>query len=94
MPFMDDFYGNVRVNRRRQGGLCAHATTSIAVDSSNATSSAIVQTCVRERSEAAKNAGYYFRSQGLQSLAIEAAEAWNGYTGESGRIGDFPTRPR
>jgi 5-methyltetrahydrofolate--homocysteine methyltransferase len=30
---------------------------------------------VRERSEAAKNAGYYFRSHGLQSLAIEAAEA-------------------
>jgi 5-methyltetrahydrofolate--homocysteine methyltransferase len=30
---------------------------------------------VRERSEAAKNAGYYFRSHGLQSLAIETAEA-------------------
>ena len=30
---------------------------------------------VRKRSEAAKNAGYYFRSHGLQSLAIEAAEA-------------------
>jgi 5-methyltetrahydrofolate--homocysteine methyltransferase len=30
---------------------------------------------VRERTEAAKNAGYYFRSHGLQSLAIEAAEA-------------------
>ena len=30
---------------------------------------------VRERSEAAKNAGYYFRPHGLQSLAIEAAEA-------------------
>jgi 5-methyltetrahydrofolate--homocysteine methyltransferase len=30
---------------------------------------------IRERSEAAKNAGYYFRSHGLQSLAIEAAEA-------------------
>jgi len=30
---------------------------------------------VREQSEAAKNAGYYFRSHGLQSLAIETAEA-------------------
>jgi 5-methyltetrahydrofolate--homocysteine methyltransferase len=30
---------------------------------------------IRERSEAAKNAGYYFRSHGLQSLAIETAEA-------------------
>ncbi len=30
---------------------------------------------VRERSEATKNAGYYFRSHGLQSLAIETAEA-------------------
>jgi len=30
---------------------------------------------VRERSEAAKNAGYYFQSHGLQSLAIETAEA-------------------
>jgi 5-methyltetrahydrofolate--homocysteine methyltransferase len=30
---------------------------------------------VRARSEAAKNAGYYFRSHGLQSLAIETAEA-------------------
>jgi 5-methyltetrahydrofolate--homocysteine methyltransferase len=30
---------------------------------------------VRERSEAAKDAGYYFRSHGLQSLAIETAEA-------------------
>jgi len=30
---------------------------------------------VRERSEAAKNAGYYFKSHGLQSLAIETAEA-------------------
>ena len=30
---------------------------------------------VRERSEAAKNAGYYFKSHGLQALAIETAEA-------------------
>jgi 5-methyltetrahydrofolate--homocysteine methyltransferase len=30
---------------------------------------------VRERSEAAKNAGYYFQSHGLQALAIETAEA-------------------
>ena len=30
---------------------------------------------VRQRSEEAKNAGYYFRSHGLQSLAIETAEA-------------------
>src|SRR5215471_8326705 len=30
---------------------------------------------VRDRSEAAKNAGYYFRSHGLQALAIESAEA-------------------
>src|SRR6059058_1428996 len=30
---------------------------------------------VRERSEAAKNSGYYFRSHGLQALAIETAEA-------------------
>ncbi len=30
---------------------------------------------VRERSEAAKKAGYYFRSRGPQSLAIETAEA-------------------
>jgi 5-methyltetrahydrofolate--homocysteine methyltransferase len=30
---------------------------------------------VRERSEKAKNDGYYFRSHGLQSLAIETAEA-------------------
>jgi len=30
---------------------------------------------VREKSEAAKNAGYYFRSHGLQALAIETAEA-------------------
>jgi 5-methyltetrahydrofolate--homocysteine methyltransferase len=30
---------------------------------------------VRERSEKAKNEGYYFRSHGLQSLAIETAEA-------------------
>jgi len=30
---------------------------------------------IRERSETAKNAGYYFRSHGLQSLAIETAEA-------------------
>jgi len=30
---------------------------------------------VRERAEAAKNAGYYFLSHGLQALAIESAEA-------------------
>jgi 5-methyltetrahydrofolate--homocysteine methyltransferase len=30
---------------------------------------------VRERSEKAKNEGYYFKSHGLQSLAIETAEA-------------------
>ena len=30
---------------------------------------------VRERSEAAKYAGYYFKSHGLQALAIESAEA-------------------
>jgi len=30
---------------------------------------------VRERAEAAKNAGYYFLSHGLQALAIETAEA-------------------
>jgi 5-methyltetrahydrofolate--homocysteine methyltransferase len=30
---------------------------------------------VRERSEKAKNEGYYFKSHGLQALAIEAAEA-------------------
>src|SRR5579862_7747219 len=30
---------------------------------------------VRERSEAAKSAGYYLRSHGLQALAIESAEA-------------------
>src|SRR5215470_2444575 len=30
---------------------------------------------VRERSETAKNSGYYFRSHGLQALAIETAEA-------------------
>ena len=30
---------------------------------------------VRERSEKAKNDGYYFKSHGLQALAIEAAEA-------------------
>jgi 5-methyltetrahydrofolate--homocysteine methyltransferase len=30
---------------------------------------------VRERSEKAKNEGYYFRSHGLQALAIETAEA-------------------
>jgi len=30
---------------------------------------------VRERSEAAKDAGYYLRSHGLQALAIETAEA-------------------
>jgi 5-methyltetrahydrofolate--homocysteine methyltransferase len=30
---------------------------------------------VRERSEKAKNAGYYFKSHGLQALAIETAEA-------------------
>jgi 5-methyltetrahydrofolate--homocysteine methyltransferase len=30
---------------------------------------------VRERSEEAKNAGYYFKSHGLQALAIETAEA-------------------
>ena len=30
---------------------------------------------VRERSEAAKEAGYYFKSHGLQALAIETAEA-------------------
>lgn len=30
---------------------------------------------VRERAEAAKNAGYYFKSHGLQALAIETAEA-------------------
>lgn len=30
---------------------------------------------VRERAEAAKNAGYYFMSHGLQALAIESAEA-------------------
>jgi 5-methyltetrahydrofolate--homocysteine methyltransferase len=30
---------------------------------------------VRERAETAKNAGYYFRSHGLQALAIETAEA-------------------
>lgn len=30
---------------------------------------------VRERSETAKNAGYYFKSHGLQALAIETAEA-------------------
>jgi 5-methyltetrahydrofolate--homocysteine methyltransferase len=31
---------------------------------------------VRERSEAAKNAGCYFRSHGLQALAIETAEGF------------------
>jgi len=30
---------------------------------------------VRERSEGAKNEGYYFKSHGLQALAIESAEA-------------------
>ena len=30
---------------------------------------------VRERSEKAKNEGYYFKSHGLQALAIETAEA-------------------
>ena len=30
---------------------------------------------VRERSEKAKNDGYYFKSHGLQALAIETAEA-------------------
>ena len=30
---------------------------------------------IRERSEKAKNEGYYFKSHGLQSLAIETAEA-------------------
>jgi 5-methyltetrahydrofolate--homocysteine methyltransferase len=30
---------------------------------------------IRERSEAAKNAGFYFKSHGLQSLALETAEA-------------------
>ncbi|HVS88305.1 MAG TPA: vitamin B12 dependent-methionine synthase activation domain-containing protein, partial [Candidatus Acidoferrum sp.] len=30
---------------------------------------------VRERSEKAKNEGYYFNSHGLQALAIETAEA-------------------
>ena len=30
---------------------------------------------VRERSEEAKNEGYYFKSHGLQALAIESAEA-------------------
>jgi len=30
---------------------------------------------IRERSEKAKNGGYYFKSHGLQSLAIETAEA-------------------
>ena len=30
---------------------------------------------VRERSEKAKNQGYYFKSHGLQALAIESAEA-------------------
>jgi len=30
---------------------------------------------VRERSEKAKNSGYYFQSHGLQALAIETAEA-------------------
>jgi len=30
---------------------------------------------VRERAEAAKNSGYYFRSHGLQALAVETAEA-------------------
>lgn len=30
---------------------------------------------VRERSEKAKNAGYYFKSHGMQALAIESAEA-------------------
>jgi cobalamin-dependent methionine synthase I len=30
---------------------------------------------VRERSEKAKNEGYYFKSHGLQALAIESAEA-------------------
>jgi 5-methyltetrahydrofolate--homocysteine methyltransferase len=30
---------------------------------------------VRERSEKAKNDGYYFKSHGMQALAIESAEA-------------------
>jgi 5-methyltetrahydrofolate--homocysteine methyltransferase len=30
---------------------------------------------IRERSEAAKNAGYYLKSHGLQALALESAEA-------------------
>ena len=30
---------------------------------------------IRERSEAAKNAGFYFKSHGMQSLALETAEA-------------------
>jgi len=43
---------------------------------------------IRDRAEKAKNEGYYFKSHGLQALAIETAEGCgSGYTGEFGRLG-------
>jgi 5-methyltetrahydrofolate--homocysteine methyltransferase len=49
---------------------------------------------VRERSEAAKNAGYYFKSHGLQSLAVETAEACAGVVASASARTGFPTRPK
>jgi len=48
---------------------------------------------IRDRAEKAKNEANYFKSHGLQALAIETAKrALNGCTGAYVRIGDFPTR--
>jgi len=50
---------------------------------------------VRERAEKAKHDGYYFKSHGLQALAIETRKAArSGCTGGSARIGDSPIRRR
>jgi 5-methyltetrahydrofolate--homocysteine methyltransferase len=68
-----------RLKRQRQGDfLCLSDYVLPAKDGKRDHLALFVVTAgegVRERSEKAKNDGYYFKSHGLQALAIESAEA-------------------
>jgi 5-methyltetrahydrofolate--homocysteine methyltransferase len=68
-----------RFKRQRQGDfLCLSDYVLPAKDGKRDHMALFVVTAgegVRERSEKAKNEGYYFKSHGLQALAIESAEA-------------------
>jgi 5-methyltetrahydrofolate--homocysteine methyltransferase len=68
-----------RFKRQRQGDfLCLSDYVLPAKDGKRDHLALFVVTAgegVRERSEKAKNEGYYFKSHGLQALAIESAEA-------------------